>query len=75
MEQMVFDRIAKLSPEERIQAAADLTQSVLAIASATLRLQHPTADEDEIRHRLCARLYGRETVLRFFGEAGLRWCE
>jgi hypothetical protein len=75
MEQMVFDRIAKLSPEERIQAAADLTQSVLAIASATLRLQHPTADEDEIRHRLCARMYGRETVLRFFGEAGLRWCE
>jgi len=75
MEQMVFDRIAKLSPEERIQAAANLTQSVLAIASATLRLQHPTADEDEIRHRLCARMYGRETVLRFFGEAGLRWCE
>ena len=75
MEQMVFDRIAKLSPEERIQTAADLTQSVLAIASATLRLQHPTADEDEIRHRLCARMYGRETVLRFFGEAGLRWCE
>lgn len=39
MEQMVFDRIAELSPEERIRVAADMTRSVLAIAKATLRQQ------------------------------------
>lgn len=75
MEQMVFDRNARLSPEERLRAAANLTQSVLAIAKATLRQQYPAADEEELRYRLCARMYGRETMLRFFGEAGLRWCE
>jgi hypothetical protein len=75
MEQMVFDRIAELSPEERIRVATNLTQSVLAIARATLRQQYPAAGEEEIRYRLCARMYGRETMVRFFGEAGLRWCE
>jgi hypothetical protein len=48
---------------------------VLAIARATLRQQYPAAGEEEIRYRLCARMYGRETMVRFFGEAGLRWCE
>ena len=75
LEQRMFDRIAALSPAQRLQVAMDLTESVLEIARANIRQQHPHADERELALRLCARKYGRETMLRFFGEVGLRWCE
>ena len=75
LEQRMFDRIAALSPAQRLQVAMDLTESVLEIARANIRQQHPHADERELALRLCTRKYGRETMLRFFGEDGLRWCE
>ena len=75
MAHLVFERIARLSPKERIRASLDLTKSVLAIARAGIRQQHPGADDEEIRFRLCARMYGRETRLRFLGATGLRWCD
>lgn len=75
MDGLVFERIARLTPCERLQVAMELTESMLAIARAGLRQQHPAADDREIELRLCARKYGRATMRRFFGEEGARWCE
>ncbi|MEQ1631482.1 MAG: hypothetical protein ABL997_03855 [Planctomycetota bacterium] len=71
----MFDRLAALTPQQRLQLAMNMTESVLEIARAGIRDQYPAADEREVELRLCARNYGRETMLRFFGEGGLRWCD
>jgi hypothetical protein len=41
---------------------------VRALAEAGIRQRHPGASEGEVRQRVVARLYGRETARRLFGE-------
>lgn len=75
MERLEFERVAALTPQQRLRVAMDLTAAVLDIARAGLRQQYPSASAREIELRLCARKYGRESMARFFGAEGLRWCD
>ena len=44
-----------------------LSRGVRELAIARIREMHPDVSEDELRVRLTARLYGRETAKRLFG--------
>jgi hypothetical protein len=59
-------RLAAMTPAERLEIAAGLTEGVRALAEAGLRKRYPGASGDELRCRLAALLYGRETALRLF---------
>lgn len=53
-------------PYERLAQAAALTRMVRELAEAGIRQRHPDASEAEVRVRLTARIYGRETARRLF---------
>ena len=59
-------RIAAMTPAERLGIAAGLTAGVRALAEAGLRQRYPAAGAEELRCRLAALLYGRETAHRLF---------
>jgi hypothetical protein len=59
--------IGALSGARRLEIAAQLTQGVRTLAEAGLRSRHPAANDDEIRCRLAALLYGRPVAERLFG--------
>ena len=54
-------------PAARLAQAASLSRAVRRLAEAGIRQRHPEASEAEVRIRLTARLYGRDTAQRLFG--------
>lgn len=56
-----------LSPAEKWEHVGALNATVRAMLIDTLRRRHPDADEQEIRHRLCAVLYGAELATKAHG--------
>lgn len=59
--------LCRLSPERRLESAMKLSRGVRELAIAGIRHRHPNAGEQEVRVRLTALLYGRNTALRLFG--------
>jgi hypothetical protein len=49
-----------LSPEQRAEIAAELTQVARAMAREGIRLRHPSYTEEEVHQALLHLLYGRE---------------
>lgn len=62
------ERLAAMSPAEKAELVAGLTQGVRSLAEAGLRARHPGAGEAELRCRLAALLWGREVAERLFHE-------
>ncbi len=56
-------RLRKMTPGERILAAARITSGVNALALAGLRERHPQADERELFLRLAALRLDRRTMI------------
>lgn len=52
---------------KRLAMTSELTVTCRLLALADLRRRYPTADEDELRRRVAARLLPREDVIRAFG--------
>lgn len=62
-----FELLRKLSPEERLTQALDLTDTVRQLVMSDLRHRHPEASEDEIRRRFIGRVLTRDEVIRAYG--------
>ena len=73
IDRMLFDRLREMTPQQRMQATADMTRAMCQLSFAGLRLRYPNADDEELRMRAAALRLGRETMLRFFGERALAW--
>lgn len=58
--------ISRLTPAQRFDIAARLSDSVRELAVAGIRKRFPDADSEEIRVRLAVRLYGRAVAARLF---------
>jgi len=62
-----FERLAKLTPGERLALMRESTRMIRHLAEAAIRREHPDASTEELQARLAVRLYGRETVERVLG--------
>ena len=62
-----FERLRRLTPEERGQIVSRLNRGVRRLAMAGIHLEHPGASDDELRVRLFVRLHGRALAQRIFG--------
>lgn len=62
-----FQKLAELSPGERLALMARSSRMVRQLAEAGLRRDHPDATPAELKIRLAVRLYGRELVEKFLG--------
>ncbi|MGB8932426.1 MAG: hypothetical protein WCC48_14380 [Anaeromyxobacteraceae bacterium] len=59
--------VGGLSGARKLEIVAQLTLGTRALAEAGLRSRHPGENDDEIRCRLTALLYGRAAAERVFG--------
>lgn len=62
-----FERLRKLSPEERLRIVTRLNRGARRMALVGLRMRHPRASEEDLRVRLFVRLHGRALAQRLFG--------
>lgn len=62
-----FELMRKLSPEQKLSLAFELTDTMRALILADLQHRFPHADETEIRRRFIARILSREDVIRAYG--------
>ncbi len=60
--------LRRMPPEKRLEAAMRLSLAVRELALAGIRSRHPDANEQTLRVRLTARLYGIEVARRLFPE-------
>jgi hypothetical protein len=63
-----FERLRRLTPEERLNIVSRLNRGVRRMAMMGLKLRHPEASEEELRLRLVVRIYGRKLAQRLFAD-------
>ena len=61
-----YELLRALSPEQRARKVVGLCSLTRRLSVAGIRQQHPEADDDEIRWRLAARLFGDSIAERVF---------
>jgi hypothetical protein len=64
---MILDGYRRMTPAEKLARCGDLSLAVRQLSAARIRMEHPDADDHEIRLRVAALLYPRELVSRAFG--------
>ena len=62
-----YELMRRLSPEEKLSLAFDLTDTMRQLVLADLQHRFPHADSEEIRRRFIARVLPREDVIRAYG--------
>ena len=62
-----FELLRAMTPMQRAEIFTGLTLAVQELAMAGLRLQFPSASDDELRLRLAARRLGNDLVRRIWG--------
>ena len=62
-----YELMRKLSPEQKLSLAFNLTNMMRQLVVADLRHRFPQADDEEIRRRFIARVLPREDVIRAYG--------
>jgi len=62
-----YELMRRLSPEQKLALAFDLTESMRQLVLADLHHRFPEADSEEIRKRFIARVLPREDVIRAYG--------
>jgi hypothetical protein len=64
----VMVELARSTPVwKKLQQVVSTTEACRAFALAGLRSRYPHATEDELRRRLAAVIFDRETVIRVYG--------
>jgi hypothetical protein len=63
-----FERLRRLTPEERLNIVSRLNRGVRRMAMLGLKMRHPEASAEELRVRLAVRIYGREIAQRMFAD-------
>ena len=66
-EALLFEHYRGLEVHEKLHIVFELGRFTDELALEGLRERYPAADENELRLRLAALKYGRETVLAAFG--------
>jgi hypothetical protein len=66
-EHLIFERLAALTPEARLERLIALNRSARSLARAGVLLRHPHATEDEIFLRLSALRLPREVLIALRG--------
>ncbi len=66
-----FELLRARSPADRAKIMIGLTSAVRQLAEAGERERHPLASDRELKARVAARLYGRETAARFFPDVSV----
>ena len=66
-ERILIEAYRRMTPGEKAQRITAITQVCTQLAIAGIRARHPDADEEEIRLRLAALRFDRETMVRVFG--------
>lgn len=66
-ERIVDEAVRAMDPLERMERMRRFNLSVKEMTLGRLRERYPSADEEELKLRLCALRYGREFTLQFFG--------
>jgi hypothetical protein len=66
-ERALIEFMRSLTVPEKFERIAALNHTVRAMTIAIIRRRYPTADEHEIRHRLCVALYGEELCSKVHG--------
>ena len=61
-----YDRLAAMTPAERISLAAELWSAADSLQRAVLRRDYPEADEQEILFRLAVTRYGEELARKAY---------
>jgi hypothetical protein len=54
----------RMTPEQRLAIAAEMSDEIRAITAAGIRHRHPAWSDDEVRAELAAIVLGREQVRR-----------
>jgi hypothetical protein len=62
-----YELMSRLSPNERLKLAFDLTEAMRKLVIADLKHRYPQADEASIRRKFIARILPREDVIRAYG--------
>jgi hypothetical protein len=62
-----YELMRKLSPEQKLSLAFNLTETMRQLVLADLYHRYPQADSEEIRRRFIARVLPREDVIRAYG--------
>ncbi len=62
-----YELMRRLSPEQKLSMAFELTDAVRKLTLADLQHRFPNAAEDEIKRRFIARVLPREDVIRAYG--------
>ena len=57
----------KMTQGERVTRVFELCDFQRSLQVASVRAMYPQADEEELRWRLAARVYGRELAIQMFG--------
>ena len=57
----------RMSPEQRVRLAAEMSDDVREVAMAGIRILHPGWSEKRVRRALLVRIYGAKLVERAWG--------
>jgi hypothetical protein len=66
--QVLLDLVRRMTPEERLQRAIDLTAFGRDLSESGLRAAYPEAGEREIFLRMAQRQLGRDLFIEVYGE-------
>jgi hypothetical protein len=67
IDRLLFERYRQMQPWEKLRMVAEMIETAEVLAFAGLRLRHPDASDRELRLRLAAMRYDRETMIKAFG--------
>ena len=67
VERFWFERLRGMEPWQKLQMVARLNRQTLELALVGLRRRYPDATGRELRLRLAANRYDRDTMIRAFG--------
>ena len=62
-----FDALRRLTPQERVRLAVDLSEELRGVVAAGVRDRHPEWGGDRVRRAVLTRLYGEEFVKQVWG--------
>lgn len=67
VEAILLEGYRRMSPAEKLERVQALNESVLQLAAARVRAEHPGVEDLELRLRVAALWLDRETMIRAFG--------
>jgi hypothetical protein len=71
IEQLRLERIRQMSPAQRLDIVAQLSEDVRSLQMVGIRMRHPEYSDEQVRHALFRLLYGEELFKRVWPDVPL----